>query len=138
MACTLTVACNFGMHMITSKHTQCTSDACHELALGLLHYMCDVQVQQTYMTMKCIGFAAGQLLPTDLYIQLIDNMNTLVSLQIGLVTFQSCTRPSIYIQGTYIIICHTRIYPRITDKSTASNMVYGLQLCSQWHLRFVS
>ena len=42
LACARTVACDFYMHTQDSKHTQHTRDACHELALGLPHYMCGV------------------------------------------------------------------------------------------------
>ena len=42
LACAHTVACVFGMRTWDSKHTQHTRDACHELALGLLHYTCGV------------------------------------------------------------------------------------------------
>ena len=42
LACTHTVACNFGMRTRDSKHTRHTRDACHELSLGLPHYMCGV------------------------------------------------------------------------------------------------
>ena len=45
IACTCTVAHNFGMCTIASEHTQHTSDACHKLTLGLPHYTCGVQVQ---------------------------------------------------------------------------------------------
>ena len=45
LAFTSTVARNFGMHTITSEHTQHTSDTCHELTLGLPHYTCGIQVQ---------------------------------------------------------------------------------------------
>ena len=42
LACACTVACDFGMRMRDNKHTRHTRDACHELALGLQHYMCGV------------------------------------------------------------------------------------------------
>ena len=42
LACACTVACNFGMHTWDSECTQHTRDACHELALGLPYYTCDV------------------------------------------------------------------------------------------------
>ena len=45
LACTHTVACNFGVCMLASEHTQHTSGACHALALGLPHYTCGVQIQ---------------------------------------------------------------------------------------------
>ena len=44
LACTCTVACNFGMYTIASEHIRHTSDAHHELTLGLPHYTCGVQV----------------------------------------------------------------------------------------------
>ena len=39
LACTCTTACNFGVRMIASEPMLHTSDACHELTLGLPHYM---------------------------------------------------------------------------------------------------
>ena len=51
LACAHTVACDFGVHMRDSKHTRHTRDACHELALGLLHYTCGVT---TYIVL-CVG-----------------------------------------------------------------------------------
>ena len=42
LVCACTVACDFGMCMWDSKHTQHTRDACHKLALGLPHYKCGV------------------------------------------------------------------------------------------------
>ena len=40
LACARNVARNFGVHTWDSKHTRHTKDACHEFALGLLHYTC--------------------------------------------------------------------------------------------------
>ena len=37
-----TVAQDFGVRTLNSKHTQHTRDTCHELALGLPHYTCGV------------------------------------------------------------------------------------------------
>ena len=45
LAYTLTVSCNFGMYLIVSEHIRYTNDVRHELALGVPHYMCDVQIQ---------------------------------------------------------------------------------------------
>ena len=45
LACTCTVAHNFGVHTIASEHMQHKSDACYKLTLGLPHYTCGVQVQ---------------------------------------------------------------------------------------------
>ena len=43
LVCAHTVARNFGVCMLDSKHTQHTRDATrHELALGLPHYTCGV------------------------------------------------------------------------------------------------
>ena len=42
LACACTVACNFGMRTWACEHTQHMRNACHELALGLPHYMCGV------------------------------------------------------------------------------------------------
>ena len=42
LACTHTVACDFGMRMWDSKHTQHMRDASQELVLGLPHYTCGV------------------------------------------------------------------------------------------------
>ena len=42
LACACTVARDFGVCMRDSKHTRHTRDACHELALGMPHYMCGV------------------------------------------------------------------------------------------------
>ena len=42
LVCACTVACDFGVRMRDSKHTQHTRDARHKLALGLPHYMCGV------------------------------------------------------------------------------------------------
>ena len=42
LACAHTVAHDFGVRMRDSKHTRHTRDARHELALGLLCYMCGV------------------------------------------------------------------------------------------------
>ena len=49
LAYTLIVACSFGMHLIVSEHVRYTNDVRHELALSLLHYMCDVQIQWTHI-----------------------------------------------------------------------------------------
>ena len=45
LACTCTVAHNFGVHTTVSEHMQHTNDTRHKLALGLAQYMCGVQVQ---------------------------------------------------------------------------------------------
>ena len=42
LACAHTVARDFGVRTRESKHTRHTRDACHKLALGLLHYICGV------------------------------------------------------------------------------------------------
>ena len=42
LACARTVGRDFGERKCDNKHTQHTRDACHKLALGLLHYTCDV------------------------------------------------------------------------------------------------
>ena len=42
LVCAHTVARNFGVRTWDSKHTRHMRDARHELALGLLHYMCGV------------------------------------------------------------------------------------------------
>ena len=56
------VAHNFGMCMTASEHTWHTSDACHELALGMLHYTHGVQVQWIGIDNEMHCFATGQLL----------------------------------------------------------------------------
>ena len=42
LACTHSVACNFGMCTWNSKYMQHTRDARHQLALGFPHYTCGV------------------------------------------------------------------------------------------------
>ena len=42
LACAHTVARDFVMHTRDSEHKRHTRDTCHELALGLPHYMCGV------------------------------------------------------------------------------------------------
>ena len=42
LACARTVACDLGVRTQDSKHTWDKRDACHELAVGLLHYTCGV------------------------------------------------------------------------------------------------
>ena len=42
LACARTVARDFGMRTLDSKHMRHTRDAHHELALGFLHYTCGV------------------------------------------------------------------------------------------------
>ena len=42
LACTCTVACDFGMHTQGNKNTQHMRDARHEFALGLPHYTCGI------------------------------------------------------------------------------------------------
>ena len=59
LPCACTVVCYFGVRKRDSKHTRHTRDACHELALCLLHYMCGVT---TGTVMKYNCFAADWLL----------------------------------------------------------------------------
>ena len=42
LACARTVTCNFGMYTQASEHMRHKKDACHEVALRLPHYTCDV------------------------------------------------------------------------------------------------
>ena len=42
LACVCTVAHDFGVCTLDSKHTRHMRDACHKLALGLPHYTCGV------------------------------------------------------------------------------------------------
>ena len=42
LACAHTVARDFGVRMLDSKHTRHMRDARHELTLGLPHYTCSV------------------------------------------------------------------------------------------------
>ena len=58
LACTRTVACNFGVHMRASEHTRHTRNARHELALGLPHYTFGVTTGTVAVgnEMQLIGF----------------------------------------------------------------------------------
>ena len=42
LVCTHAIAHKFDVHTWATEHAQYTRDACHELALGLPHYMCGV------------------------------------------------------------------------------------------------
>ena len=42
LTCAHAVARNFGVYTWASEHTSHMRNACHELALGLLHYTCGV------------------------------------------------------------------------------------------------
>ena len=62
LACTCTVARNFGVCMFASEHMGHMTDGHHELALGLPHYTCGIQVQWIHIDNGVHHLAAGQLL----------------------------------------------------------------------------
>ena len=62
LACACTVACDFGVHTLDSKHTCHTRDARHELTLGLPHYTCGVTTVTLAVDNEYNCFAADWLL----------------------------------------------------------------------------
>ena len=62
LTCTHNAACNFGMHTTASEHMLHMKDERHELALGLPHYTCGIQVQWIHIDNGVHHLAAGQLL----------------------------------------------------------------------------